>query len=454
MSLRRLRSRKKRGRADASAGQRETEVSSIPGATNDEDDEDDEDAEGRYSTLPSFHFIHGNTRLLTGDAEGWVVSWNLTFKRPVAVWQAHTNAILGIGSWGDDRVITHGRDSKFAIWQLGPEDEELIEKTLPINKPPITTPQPWLLHMLTVNTLNFCSFSMCPDGLPLPYTSHVAVKAKNHSTPILIAVPNTTDSAGIDIYQLPSESRAAVIHADRNITTGMVMALAIQAESTKLQVAAGYESGHTMVFVQSDPGAQFQRLYSAQPHSQPGLTKSHKLQSHTDWRPVLSIAILPSRDCYVTSAADAIVAKHPLPAAPGIWKTELKPFKVVQTKHSGQQGLHIRSDGRIFATAGWDARIRVYSAKTLKEVAVLKWHSLGCYATAFAEILNDITIKSEDDDVVKQEEDEDKIQLDRSMVHHSSPITTVQQRRDAKAHSTHWLAAGSKDGKVSLWEMF
>lgn len=139
-----------------------------------------------------------------------------------------------------DLIPSHGRDSKFAIWQLGPEDEELIEKTLPINKPPITTPQPWLLHMLTVNTLNFCSFSMCPDGLPLPYTSHVAVKAKNHSTPILIAVPNTTDSAGvsagpsvvvntvlkngqIDIYQLPSESRAAVIHADRNITTGKTL---------------------------------------------------------------------------------------------------------------------------------------------------------------------------------------------------------------------------------------
>lgn len=53
----------------------------------------------------------------------------------------------------------------------------------------------------------------------------------------------------------------------------MVMALAIQAASTKLQVVAGYESGHTMVFVQSDPGAQFQRLYAAQPHSQPGLSR-------------------------------------------------------------------------------------------------------------------------------------------------------------------------------------
>lgn len=50
----------------------------------------------------------------------------------------------------------------------------------------------------------------------------------------------------------------------------MVMALSILAETTRVQVAAGYESGHTMVFVQTDPGASFERLYCARPHDQPG----------------------------------------------------------------------------------------------------------------------------------------------------------------------------------------
>ena len=48
------------------------------------------------------------------------------------------------------------------------------------------------------------------------------------------------------------------------------MALSILAAATKVHVAAGYESGHTMVFVKADPKASFQRFYSAQPHSQPG----------------------------------------------------------------------------------------------------------------------------------------------------------------------------------------
>lgn len=61
---------------------------------------------GHSAQVHAVHFIPGNIRLLSGDAEGWVVSWNLAFKRPVAVWLAHSNAILGIGSWGEDRIIT------------------------------------------------------------------------------------------------------------------------------------------------------------------------------------------------------------------------------------------------------------------------------------------------------------------------------------------------------------
>ncbi len=50
----------------------------------------------------------------------------------------------------------------------------------------------------------------------------------------------------------------------------MVMAIKLLADSTRIHIAAGYESGHTMVFVQDDPGAAFQKLYAAQPHTQPG----------------------------------------------------------------------------------------------------------------------------------------------------------------------------------------
>ena len=219
---------------------------------------------------------------------------------------------------------------------------------------------------------------------------------------------------------------------DTNVLAGMVMALGIVADTSQIQVVAGYESGHTMVFAQNDPGAPFQRLYCHRTHTQP----------------VLSLSVSPDHDHYFTSSADAIVAKHPLPAVKCIWKTELKPVKISQTKHSGQQGLQVRSDGRIFATAGWDARIRVYSAKTIKELAVLKWHKGGCYATAFATIG---PIANEDSTDTTEDESPSTTQ---DLVPQSSAVSIVQQRRDEKARSTHWLAAGSKDGKVSLWDIY
>jgi ASTRA-associated protein 1 len=163
---------------------------------------------------------------------------------------------------------------------------------------------------------------------------------------------------------------------------------------------------------------------------------------------VLSMAIAPSDEYYITSSADAILAKHPLPRERGIWNSEWKPLKVSQTKHSGQQGLQVRSDGKIFATAGWDARVRVYSAKTLKELAVLRWHKTGCYATAFAQIDTSPSVHE-----IEESDGETKAVGNGKMAA-VKQSNVVQQKRDDKAQTTHWLAVGSKDGKVSLWDIY
>lgn len=61
---------------------------------------------GHAAQIHSTAFIRSNTRLVTGDADGWVVVWSLEIKRPVAVWRAHEGAILGADSWGDGKLIT------------------------------------------------------------------------------------------------------------------------------------------------------------------------------------------------------------------------------------------------------------------------------------------------------------------------------------------------------------
>lgn len=129
--------------------------------------------------------------------------------------------------------------------------------------------------------------------------------------------------------------------------------------------------------------------------------------------------------------------------------TNQSPYKVINTKHAGQQSLAVRSDCRLLATGGWDSRVRIYSVKTLKEVAVLKWHKEGVYAVAFGEILEAEDLRhgagagaGKDKEMI---EDAAKTE---------TGLSKLQRQREEKMQVKHWVAAGAKDGKVSLWEVF
>ncbi|KAF4982064.1 hypothetical protein FZEAL_2251 [Fusarium zealandicum] len=428
---------------------------------------------GHKSQVHSATFIRSNERLVTGDADGFVVLWDLTIMRPRAVWRAHEKAILGIRGWGHDKIITHGRDMKLIVWKLGQADEEHLSTALPVEDVPTPRAQPWMLHLLEVNTLNFCAFAAC-SSTPGPFGA---------ASEILIAVPNTLASDAIDIYSLPSQRRIHTLKAKDK--TGMAMCLALLHHGDALTLIAAFENGYATV-QRLEPDSQWTTTYHSQAHSQP----------------VLSLSVYD--DFFITSSADSIVAKHPIPtdlffplrdpeppestarvveitdedeqeavrsslsaalnssssqgasAGPrrGVaWKD---PLKTINTKHSGQQSLAIRSDGRIFATAGWDSKVRVYSAKTMKELAVLKWHQVGCYAVAFANIA--ASDQAQEEGHPSTQDSETAESHGHIISKRTGPLIgttlSVKDQRIATARKTHWVAAGAKDGKISLWDIY
>ena len=143
------------------------------------------------------------------------------------------------------------------------------------------------------------------------------------------------------------------------------------------------------------------------------------------------------------------------PEGPPTFNTELLPaYKIVNTKHAGQQSLKVRSDGRILVTGGWDSRIRIYSTKTLKEVAVLKWHNEGVYAAAFGEVLDDalVDLSSETGEGAQSGEGRQASVLAPGA--RISSLNKLKKQREEQLQRKHWVAAGAKDGKVSIWEVF
>lgn len=319
--------------------------------------------------------------------------------------------------------------------------------------------EPWLIHSLHVNALNFCAFTICfvpelpsdddvgnddgdgkPDDSMEPDTTSPVKTA-------YVAVPNAINSGAIDIFHLPSERRVSTIPADSTVQTGMVMAVKLiiddpPSANSLIYMLSGYEDGHVMVHASAYRSGSLKtwnwsRIYISRPHSQPILS--------------LDCVRTEKTSHFYTSSADALIVKHPIPSpsssigtATGILETA--PLRILNTKHSGQQGLCIRGDQKLFATAGWDARIRIYSCKTMKELAVLKWHSEGCYAVAFAAISPSLGVEQESPD-----DTNDLVSVSTSK---STPLEVIQQQRIQKAQKTHWLAAGSKDGKISLWDIY
>ena len=444
---------------------------------------------GHAAAIHALRFSPGNHRLLTADADGWVISWSLASKRPEAVWRAHTASILGIAWWGPDAVLTHGRDSKLVAWRLGPADEAVLPKRLPLDHADPTEAgkaegeearRPAVLREMTVNTLNFCAFACTPfnpsarSDLPSRQDVSKMDPSGTLSTlpPLLLAVPHTLASEAVDIHVLPLDVRIAIIPTPKlaSPATGLIMALAFASPNV---LFTGYEGGQVLAYARpsATDAATWPCVYRARPHAQP----------------VLSLAAFPSRDAMLSTAADAVVAKHQLsPATVGDAdeevqrEAEMQPeetaARVVKTGHSGQQGARVRGDGKVCAAAGWDRRARVYAGTSLREVAVLKWHKEGCYAVDFAGVLSSESsrpgegapkiengLTGEERQVLASRETigKPKVEVETEPVEAEvegnvirSEPTKAARRREEKAWSTHWLAVGSKDGKVSLWDVF
>ncbi|KAF7712204.1 Uncharacterized protein PECH_003917 [Penicillium ucsense] len=422
---------------------------------------------GHAAPIHALHIFAQNLRLLSADADGWVVLWDLVSKRPVTVWKAHGGAVLEVKALSlEDEVTeiyTHGRDHKLCVWKLRAEDEHFLDKTLPVDIAATETKQkgsqPWLLHSLPVNALNFCAFSMTSLDLPRA-SSGEAQPGESQATDrhVLFAVPNALDSGGIDVFHLPSERRLATIKSDPSVKTGMLMAVNLfVSSSSDVYVACAFEDGHVMVFMRKGPIRPSEVDIESNNQTSWKWNKVYANQPHT--QPVLSLDVAPSKDYFVSSSADALLIKHPIPGA-GMTANytannlmDDQVLKSVNTKHSGQQGLRIRNDAKIFATAGWDSRVRVYSCRTMKELAVLKWHKDGCYAVAFGEAhaATDPQASSDASGVGPTRSDE------HGTVETEVPtrsIAAVHRQRSRKIQQTHWLAAGSKDGKISLWDIY
>lgn len=328
--------------------------------------------------------------LVSGDADGFVFIWSLVSLRPIASWHAHAGALLSV-SVIDNCIYTHGRDNKLYGWKiLNWQDIADLNSIAKTSSAP-NNMKPFMLFALDVNALNFCQASLYATS----------ISTLTGESEVLVAVPGLLGNEYIDIYTVPSSLRLATrlqAPAPEKGKLGNVMSLDMKYPL----LLAGYENGAVALFEVD--------LLHVDRSTQKQDGKWKCLATWTSHREavlsvVLDVVNKRAYSCGIDSRliCHTILAEGQPPALiPGV-------TKVVDTKHSGQQSLRLRSDGKVLGSAGWDSFGRLYSASKMKQIAVLKSHKLAINAIAFQKV---------------------------------------------EAGHENVVALGSKDGKISLWRIF
>ncbi|CAG8769199.1 192_t:CDS:2, partial [Racocetra persica] len=65
--------------------------------------------------INSLEFIENNRYLISGDAEGNIIIWDMISRRPKVQFKAHNDGILSIAKF-KDKLISHGRDDTLHVW--------------------------------------------------------------------------------------------------------------------------------------------------------------------------------------------------------------------------------------------------------------------------------------------------------------------------------------------------
>lgn len=166
----------------------------------------------------------------SGDRDGWIVLWDVTSRRPRALWKAHDGNINTLKKTPEG-LLSHGRDNCVRIWSVEQHDlEQCSRDPSQLSDPTGRLHSPPNLE-IPVNSLNFCDVDYC-NGL--------------------LATPASQDSNNFDIYKISTQfslqrivtnysyGTSAVSSTASRGDDGIIMRLLFANENLLL---VGYESG-------------------------------------------------------------------------------------------------------------------------------------------------------------------------------------------------------------------
>lgn len=311
----------------------------------------------KSTDLSSFHSLcfHTSERLYAGTTKGTVQLWDLQINRCTYQLSVGTSPIIHIAHT-EDALITQEKDGYVKLWELA-------------NSAYV------LRHKVNTDHVGFCRFV---------YRSNLA------GTPAVI-IPKVGSNISILCGRTFAERQPLAVSSDdesRLPPLGTVMCfLPIEIQGVSY-LMAGYESGTIILW----------DLNASKPISHLRLGEEDCLMA-LDYDPVMNRGVCGGSSDKITVFS---LDRHTM---------EIRKKSEIAIKNAGVHRLKIRKDLKVFCSAGWDGRLRIFSWKSLRPLAVLTEH------------------RGELMDIVYSEE---KVSMWKAVI----------------------MAAAGSDGQISLWNLY
>ena len=306
----------------------------------------------------------GSPTLLSAGSDGEVRLWSLQTFRPLAMGAAHPgSSCLTVRALAGRRVLTHGRDGFVRLWDAS--DGKLLRG--PVLELPSTC-------------YNFCT---CAVSAALEHQPLLRGDdgdgddscAASAASPLL-ALPNE-DAQELLLWDLRQRKCVRSLAPSSDLgKAGMCMCVRFAARDALL--VSGWEDGSLQVF----------DLRGATPTLITGARRVHT-------EPVLCLDVDKRGEYALSGAADCALCVTPLaglggsisgaPAPPREPGTKLSiPLTNEASGSGGLASVSLRPDGKVFASGGWDRRVRIWQWKKFKPLAVLQQHTGTVNAVSFS----------------------------------------------------------------------
>lgn len=273
---------------------------------------------GPRSPVMSLTFLKnaedGSIRYIAaGMQEGQVLMWDLKTKCVVREWAAHPgSSILWLHSRSAEELWTYGRHDNVKCWNIS----EPIPKVL--------------IHYSLMDYLGFSQPDIISDDIVG-----------------LLAIPGPSQEC-VTVIDIEKQSKICsyVPHDAKKLGNLMQMKWVKGSMNPKLLVA--YESGHILLwdYVTRDIISEVQ-------------CKENPICISFDSVSQLGMIGTPSEKVYIFHIDSDL---------------KVNLVKEVCITNPGLASCIARPDGKIFVTGGWDDRIRLFSSKKMKPLAVLLYH--------------------------------------------------------------------------------